>query len=146
MTDQDFAFSISLPELSIPSHLDIFEVIDTFMTHIFRGEMLRLTPLLDSIIEDAEGVLYTRTTPQETRQEIIDNLGPYTRFKDSDKEIINNSACSICLESFKLKEGKRVLPCAHVFHKKCVDRWFLNGRTDCPLCRVNPFSPSHKDS
>jgi Ring finger domain len=43
--------------------------------------------------------------------------------------------CSICLNSFKYRELARTLPCEHVFHKKCVDKWLLNQSEACPICR-----------
>jgi len=40
--------------------------------------------------------------------------------------------CTICLA--KIKEGQmaRELPCSHVFHKNCVDKW-LKTNSRCPL-------------
>lgn len=43
--------------------------------------------------------------------------------------------CPICLNSFKYRELARTLPCEHVFHKKCVDKWLLNQSEACPICR-----------
>lgn len=50
--------------------------------------------------------------------------------------------CSICLESFK--EGKdRVfkLPCEHIFHENCLEKWFYSHlrNPQCPNCNVETF-------
>mmetsp|Transcript_7422 Transcript_7422/g.10945 ORF Transcript_7422/g.10945 Transcript_7422/m.10945 type:complete len:140 (-) Transcript_7422:64-483(-) len=44
------------------------------------------------------------------------------------------SQCAICTKSFTLKRDIRVLPCGHIFHKVCVEKWFFE-RVCCPLCR-----------
>jgi len=43
--------------------------------------------------------------------------------------------CPICLENFKENEFYRNLDCNHMFHKKCIDRWFRKDHSDCPMCR-----------
>ncbi|KAJ8403848.1 hypothetical protein AAFF_G00347160 [Aldrovandia affinis] len=45
-------------------------------------------------------------------------------------------ACAICLEDFLEGQDLRIVPCAHEFHKECVDPWLLQHRT-CPLCMHN---------
>ena len=42
--------------------------------------------------------------------------------------------CPICLEPFKLRQHAKQLPCQHMFHKKCIDKW-LNRSHLCPCCR-----------
>ncbi len=44
----------------------------------------------------------------------------------------DNNCCSICMEEFKLAEILKMLPCTHVFHRKCINKWKNNA---CPLCR-----------
>merc|ERR1712129_365961 len=40
--------------------------------------------------------------------------------------------CSICYEALLPGEEVRRLPCLHVFHRGCIDRW-LKIRPTCPL-------------
>ena len=42
--------------------------------------------------------------------------------------------CCICLAKYIDKEEVRQLPCSHVFHLKCVDKW-LAIASSCPLCK-----------
>ncbi|PFH32409.1 zinc finger, C3HC4 type (RING finger) domain-containing protein [Besnoitia besnoiti] len=51
--------------------------------------------------------------------------------------------CAICIEDFVPSALVRVLPCGHVFHRSCIDSWFLRSSV-CPLCLhdYRPESPS----
>lgn len=42
--------------------------------------------------------------------------------------------CCICIEDEKPGELVRRLPCMHVFHQACIDRW-LEGNGQCPICK-----------
>ena len=44
--------------------------------------------------------------------------------------------CSVCLETMLTGAEVRSLPCAHVFHRKCVDKWLVRKRK-CPLCKLD---------
>ena len=46
--------------------------------------------------------------------------------------------CAICLASMGdtlLGEMVTELPCKHLFHKACLERWFKDNNT-CPLCKL----------
>ena len=55
------------------------------------------------------------------------------------------SCCAICLRPVRTTTSARRggLPCGHVFHNHCIQRWLgstLMLRRDtgtCPLCRIN---------
>lgn len=43
--------------------------------------------------------------------------------------------CVVCLCKYEEGEEMRELYCKHEFHKDCLDRWLVQGRGSCPLCR-----------
>ncbi|EOA33317.1 hypothetical protein CARUB_v10021695mg [Capsella rubella] len=44
--------------------------------------------------------------------------------------------CCVCLCRFKEKEEvSELVSCKHYFHTACLDKWFGNNHTTCPLCR-----------
>jgi hypothetical protein len=57
----------------------------------------------------------------------------YKKIKDLDQ--LSDKTCSICLDDYCLGEYKKTLKCSHIFHKKCIDRWFKKDHLECPLCR-----------
>ncbi|KAK2389477.1 RING-type E3 ubiquitin transferase [Trifolium repens] len=43
--------------------------------------------------------------------------------------------CCVCLSGFEANQEVSELPCKHFFHRGCLDKWFDNKHTSCPLCR-----------
>ncbi|CAH1772674.1 unnamed protein product [Owenia fusiformis] len=44
--------------------------------------------------------------------------------------------CSICTELYEHDSIISGLPCGHLFHRECVQRWFTSSnKRDCPQCR-----------
>lgn len=43
--------------------------------------------------------------------------------------------CCVCLCGFEADQEVSELSCKHFFHKGCLDKWFGNKHTSCPLCR-----------
>ena len=41
--------------------------------------------------------------------------------------------CVICMLDIEIGEAIRYLPCAHLFHKNCVDTWLMRSLS-CPTC------------
>ncbi|KAK8334883.1 hypothetical protein V6Z12_A09G016200 [Gossypium hirsutum] len=42
--------------------------------------------------------------------------------------------CCICLEEFEVDEEGRAMPCKHLFHSGCIEKW-LEIHGTCPICR-----------
>ncbi|KAK9698084.1 hypothetical protein RND81_08G081200 [Saponaria officinalis] len=45
-----------------------------------------------------------------------------------------DAVCCICLANYGNNDELRELPCSHLFHKDCVDKW-LKINALCPLCK-----------
>mmetsp|Transcript_38667 Transcript_38667/g.75058 ORF Transcript_38667/g.75058 Transcript_38667/m.75058 type:complete len:279 (-) Transcript_38667:204-1040(-) len=50
-------------------------------------------------------------------------------------DVAGERSCPVCLNDLKEGEETRDLPCPHLFHKACIDRW-LTMRHNCPICRT----------
>ena len=55
--------------------------------------------------------------------------------------------CSICFESLETPDRKKIEifekgenSFCHLFHRDCLDRWFLHAKT-CPMCRSKHYEP-----
>lgn len=70
-------------------------------------------------------------------EEEFENLNRVT-----DKSLIENKQCNICLEDLKddemIKDNKLnliQLKCHHIYHKDCIKEWLTKQSTKCPSCR-----------
>ncbi len=52
--------------------------------------------------------------------------------------------CTVCLCPVAHTRQSQVLPCGHLFHKKCISRWTQVGSETCPTCRRNIAKPEYK--
>jgi hypothetical protein len=78
---------------------------------------------------------YGRVLPDlGARKEEIEAL-PTREFK-AGSMAAEDSSCTICLGEYVEGEMLRTLPCDHVFHAVCIDRWLLSNKK-CVLCQQN---------
>ena len=42
--------------------------------------------------------------------------------------------CSVCLCDAEDGDAMRTLPCMHVYHADCIDKW-LGEHATCPICK-----------
>jgi hypothetical protein len=66
---------------------------------------------------------------QDNQLNILENIS----FKLYD-DTFNEKSCSICLNNFIMNDELYLLQCEHLFHKKCLLKWFKKKQT-CPICR-----------
>lgn len=53
---------------------------------------------------------------------------------DANTAVTSNLECAICLADFEMHCLVSRLPCGHIFHGPCIQRW-LGAQARCPLCR-----------
>lgn len=78
----------------------------------------------------------TRLPPKGMTKIEIEQL---KSFRISDPALLMEKVCVICQCDFEKRDMVRMLPCAHHFHLKCIDKWLRGNRT-CPICRQNVAS------
>lgn len=50
--------------------------------------------------------------------------------------------CSICLQDYETGESIKTLPCTHVYHCGCIERWLGECRGSCPVCTQKVILPA----
>lgn len=73
--------------------------------------------------------------PHGRRRELINRICPMLEYEDRGHE----ETCVVCLDQLEEGDYCRVLFCEHVFHKRCIDSWWLQKPNSmelkCPMCR-----------
>ncbi|KAL3111027.1 hypothetical protein niasHT_012945 [Heterodera trifolii] len=57
---------------------------------------------------------------------------PLTLFMANDQQ---DNECAICLGTIYQGSFVRPLPCKHIFHNNCIEKWLVGSHKTCPLCR-----------
>lgn len=68
----------------------------------------------------------------------LNNNSKIELFKETNKESNKETICNICLLNINYNDIIRILNCNHLFHIKCIDKWF-EQKSSCPLCRNNLY-------
>lgn len=74
--------------------------------------------------------------PTPLNIEILNKI-PIQQFTDDSDE-----TCLICTQEFRVGDSCRLLPCDHLFHVTCIDRWF-SSHNKCPTCRYDLSEGDH---
>ncbi|GAA0155010.1 hypothetical protein LIER_12837 [Lithospermum erythrorhizon] len=113
------AISISIVKDLVRSILHVMGI------HIDSWEEYSIENHLDSI--------ECREIPSESYMDEFRSRRPAIRY-----DSLCNSPkqeCSVCLTEFKPDSEINCLPCGHVFHKLCLEKWLKYWNVTCPLCR-----------
>nr|GLL34910.1 probable E3 ubiquitin-protein ligase XERICO [Ipomoea trifida] len=105
---------------------------------------IRIASWEEYAIEGPLDSLECRGTPSESYIEEFRSRTPPIRY---DAMCISNNPeqeCSVCLAEFKPDAEINQLPCGHVFHTACLEKWLKYWNVTCPLCR-NYMIPQGED-
>lgn len=115
-----------------------------------QGYIIRWSETILSDTNESHVIHYEISFEPQQVQELIDtkklgvreateHLKSYKKIKADDDLLLNKEVCPICYDEYKINQYKRILDkCGHIFHKKCVDKWFVNHpNLECPMCRTN---------
>ena len=70
---------------------------------------------------------------EQRAREVLSTL-PTREFKGDNDDSLT---CAVCIGEFEDADIVRVLPCAHEFHKTCVDPWLSSHHTYCIVCLLS---------
>lgn len=84
------------------------------------------------IIPELEEVFSNQNTSSNNNSLDPSIISSLNTFKVSEDMLSEN--CVICADLYKKDEFIIKLDCEHIFHKKCILKWFDKDNT-CPLCR-----------
>ena len=106
-----------------------------FTSKIFAANLKNDIHLLD-VNEPEQYIIQCLSNAMQTIQ-VRNTIGKYTKVNPIDCCV----SCTMCMEKYAPNQYKRILPCGHTFHKRCIDKWlFKYNNSTCPYCRTD-FAP-----
>lgn len=85
---------------------------------------------IDDLLRDDDDLLFEK----EDTQEILRYI-PTSIVKEV-KRTNDNNKCVICLSEFQVGEKESLLPCLHIFHSECIEKW-IGEKKWCPVCKYD---------
>nr|OQO25332.1 hypothetical protein B0A51_06694 [Rachicladosporium sp. CCFEE 5018] len=107
-------------------------------------EILERMPTFRWTVESAKGIAVDQDAPSKPTPALIASMGQvfpgalkrvHVTDPGPDRYKPTMIWCPICTEAIVLNSLVRRLPCKHVYHHGCIERW-LRRQTSCPLCIV----------
>ncbi|KAL6975511.1 RING-type E3 ubiquitin transferase [Sarracenia purpurea var. burkii] len=115
-----------------------FSIVRDIVLSILHVVGIRISSLEEYSIESPSDFCDCRGSPSETYMEEFRSRTPSVRFKTMcDKgQRRPERDCSVCLTEFEPDAEINHLPCGHLFHKMCLEKWLRCWNVTCPLCRT----------
>jgi RING/U-box domain-containing protein len=106
---------------------------------------IHITPWEEYSNEHASDFNECRGSPSETYMEEFRSRTPAVRFDSVCKSRRPEQDCSVCLTEFEPYAEINHLPCGHLFHKTCLEKWLRYWNVTCPLCRTRMVPPEEEE-
>ncbi|KAG5551421.1 hypothetical protein RHGRI_009741 [Rhododendron griersonianum] len=103
---------------------------------------IRIAPWEEYSNEHPSDFNECRGSPSETYMEEFRSRTPAVRFDSVCKSRRPEPECSVCLTEFEPNAEINDLPCGHLFHKNCLEKWLRYWNVTCPLCRTPSSEPT----
>ncbi|CAL5390836.1 unnamed protein product [Camellia sinensis] len=114
-----------------------FSVVKDILFFILHAMGIRIAAFEEYSVENASDVCECRGSPSETYMEEFRRRTPAVRFESvCEGLLLPEQECSVCLTDFEPDAEINHLPCGHVFHKMCLEKWLKYWNVTCPLCRT----------
>ncbi|OLY78900.1 Receptor homology region, transmembrane domain- and RING domain-containing protein 3 [Smittium mucronatum] len=85
-----------------------------------------------NVLKFASKVLSDTISAAKNRVSLVSYIGEQEK-----AELDNDFDCLICFEKMNVGDKVRSIPCSHIFHQECLDRWLLDRMGSCPNCRLD---------
>lgn len=106
---------------------------------------IRIAPWEEYSNEHPSDFNECRGSPSETYMEEFRSRTPAVRFDSVCKSRRPEPECSVCLTEFEPNAEINDLPCGHLFHKNCLEKWLRYWNVTCPLCRTRMVPPEEEE-
>ena len=91
-------------------------------------------PQLENPFELEEEKLLKLVNKEEVN-EILHYIS-LSKIEENNKLLNKDFKCMICLNDYKIRDRIATLPCFHIFHKNCFEKWMIEKRW-CPICKFS---------
>ena len=128
----------SIVESSISHHV-LQTTVGAFQLHRLSSSVPQPTPLFPPYLTASTSVTDRRRRATSNRAHDTVDDRQFDGYPSNRATNISSSnttqMCAICLAHISLNELE-VLPCAHSYHRRCIQRWTMQSQT-CPVCRTS---------
>lgn len=88
-----------------------------------------IPPGLERRLAYSRYIVYTREQRRRRREQLLNNKKIIVK-----PQIETDIVCSICYDEIPTNIQVKKLPCLHIFHSLCINKWTLIKK-ECPMCR-----------
>lgn len=107
------------------------------LAHSFIQTILTGVPINLDNSDDYESLLELENVSIPIKEECLAEI-PVETYSEIDQchKGDKNLQCAVCILDFEADDKCRHLPCDHLFHQDCIEKWFQE-KAKCPVCKID---------